>query len=177
MLSLIKKIYLSAQFQYLTFQTNPRGQVKVLACMLVYTSFTLIWYATWPNVEQYIPGQNIHAIFWYPWQNIPHRFAAPDKTSHAVFDTPNKTSHAIFVAPEKTSHAISATQDKTSGVTKQHGMYCLGWQIFVGCFVQGVTFRNEKIFDLLTPPQGSRLSSLNIIALRKCGDHYTKTLI
>ena len=34
------KIYLSAQFQYMTIQLNPR--VKVLVCMLVYTSFILI---------------------------------------------------------------------------------------------------------------------------------------
>ena len=25
--------------------------------------------------------------------------------------------------------------DVMSGVTKQHGMFCPGWQIFVGCFV------------------------------------------
>ena len=27
--------------------------------------------------------------------------------------------------------------DIMSGVTKQHGMFCPGWQIIVGCFVQG----------------------------------------
>ena len=27
--------------------------------------------------------------------------------------------------------------DVMSGVTKQHGMFCPGWQIFVGCFVRG----------------------------------------
>ena len=51
----VSAIGLSVQFRYLTFQPDPevRGvcKVEVLASMLVYTSFPLIWYATWPHSD------------------------------------------------------------------------------------------------------------------------------
>ena len=58
--------------------------------------------------------------------------------------------------------------DVMSGVTKQHGMFCPGWQIFVGCFV-GVSKNGMGCF---VPGCFVRLPrilhSLNLVTVKSC---------
>ena len=64
--------------------------------------------------------------------------------------------------------------DVLSGVTTQHGMFCPGWQIFVGCFVRGVKkwhgmFRpsmfcpapKQNIEQLQTPTMGVTINNMS----------------
>ena len=59
-------------------------------------------------------------------------FCPGDKNSMGCFVRVTKTAWDVW------SVVAEMVWDVMSGVTKQHGMFCPGWQIFVGCFVKGV---------------------------------------
>ena len=49
--------------------------------------------------------------------------------------------------------------DVMSGMTKQHGMFCPGWQIFVGCFVWGI--KNGMFCPALEQYRSAELASIS----------------
>ena len=57
--------------------------------------------------------------------------------------------------------------DVLSGVTKKHGMFCRGWQIYVGCFIRGgKKWHGMFCPGMFCPAPRSKLFDTNGIAER-----------